>query len=575
MAEGTHLSQLQDGLQSFMKSTEPQLTTIEVEMQAMRRQMEAMMHQLSSLAIEMKAANSQKSSGSGNNGNPNTNEQMVLHTGEIHPRAIRLDFPTFNGGDPHGWLYKVNQFFSFHNTLPQHHLRLASFHMEGKALVWFQGLDESGLLTSWEEMVKIMLIRFGPSSYDGPMEQLTRLRQVGTVEEYKAHFEALSNRLRGLSNQYKLSCFLSGLKDEIRLIVRMFNPNNLIFAYGLAKIQEENISLHKKYTPRNFNHHHIEPASLKFQPTQPNPTNQKNYGTSVVPVQKISPAEMKDRRTKGLCYHCDSKWHPSHRCQTPKLYLIEEVLDDVGLNEVDPGPNTDQEECSDGTNTRKEHEISLHAIIGTINPRTMHVMGRVGSQAVTILIDSGSTHNFLDSALMSQLHLPVSTHEIVRVKVANGDQLESDGKHMGVNVNIQGVFFQVDMYLLELAGCDMVLGVQWLQGLGSILWNFQELTMQFTYNAKIVVLKGLSATSWLEEGPIDRSNSSETKGLLLQLIETSPDTQAQTIPIPIHEHLDTYTDIFATPKGLPPIRTHDHTINLQPGTKPISVRPYC
>ena len=40
---------------------------------------------------------------------------------------------------------------------------------------------------------------------------------------------------------HKMSCFLSGLKDEIRLPVRMLNPQSLTIALGLAKIQEENI----------------------------------------------------------------------------------------------------------------------------------------------------------------------------------------------------------------------------------------------------------------------------------------------------------------------------------------------
>ena len=56
---------------------------------------------------------------------------------------------------------------------------------------------------------------------------------------YKGEFEALTNRSKGLSPQHKLSCFLSGLKDEVRLPVRMLNPPTLIAAFGLAKIQEE------------------------------------------------------------------------------------------------------------------------------------------------------------------------------------------------------------------------------------------------------------------------------------------------------------------------------------------------
>lgn len=47
------------------------------------------------------------------------------------------------------------------------------------------------------------------------------------------------NRLKGLSERHKLSCFLSGLKDEIRLPIQMLNPINLNVAFGLAKILEE------------------------------------------------------------------------------------------------------------------------------------------------------------------------------------------------------------------------------------------------------------------------------------------------------------------------------------------------
>lgn len=71
------------------------------------------------------------------------------------------------------------------------------------------------------------------------METLTRLRQTTSVSLCKAQFEVLSNRIKGLSVAHKLCCFLSGLRDEIRLLVRMLNPKSLNEAFGLAKIQEE------------------------------------------------------------------------------------------------------------------------------------------------------------------------------------------------------------------------------------------------------------------------------------------------------------------------------------------------
>ena len=32
---------------------------------------------------------------------------------------------------------------------------------------------------------------------------------------------------------------------------------------------------------------------------------------------------MHERREKGLCYFCDEKYHPGHKCSMSKLYLLE------------------------------------------------------------------------------------------------------------------------------------------------------------------------------------------------------------------------------------------------------------
>ena len=50
----------------------------------------------------------------------------------------------------------------------------------------------------------------------------------------------------GLSEAHKLSCFLIGLKIEIRLQICMLVPKSLNEAFGLAKIQEEYLISSKK-----------------------------------------------------------------------------------------------------------------------------------------------------------------------------------------------------------------------------------------------------------------------------------------------------------------------------------------
>jgi hypothetical protein len=118
--------------------------------------------------------------------------------------------------------------------------------MEGKAIPWYHKLEETEILTSWEACVKALEIRFGTSSYDDPIEALISIKQTSTVELYKTQFEMLSNRVKGLSDSHRLNCFLGGLKEEIKIGVRMLNPHNLIAAYELAKMQEKNLTIMRR-----------------------------------------------------------------------------------------------------------------------------------------------------------------------------------------------------------------------------------------------------------------------------------------------------------------------------------------
>lgn len=63
----------------------------------------------------------------------------------------------------------------------------------------------------------------------------------------------MSNRLRGITEENMLNWFLSGLKDEISLPLRMLNPTTLNDAFGVAKIQEEYVMSTKRSFRNGFN----------------------------------------------------------------------------------------------------------------------------------------------------------------------------------------------------------------------------------------------------------------------------------------------------------------------------------
>jgi len=104
-------------------------------------------------------------------------------------------------------------------------------------------------------------------------------------------------------------------------------------------------------------------------------------------------------------------------------------------------------------------EISLNAITGTPSPKTMRIVGFLRLHQVIILIDSGSTHNFVDAKLAATLGIQPQPQEGIRVQVANGQEVVSPGRSREVEIKMQGSVFRSSLFILPLAGCDVVLGI--------------------------------------------------------------------------------------------------------------------
>ena len=82
----------------------------------------------------------------------------------------------------------------------------------------------------------------------------------------------------------------------------------------------------------------------------------------------------------------------------------------------------------------------------------MRVMGKIKHRSFVILIDSRSTHNFIDAALVSHLHINVDTSQVLEVKVADGDLIKTQGVCKDVPILLQGHEFLVHLHVLLMRG---------------------------------------------------------------------------------------------------------------------------
>ncbi|XP_029129148.1 uncharacterized protein LOC109806874 [Cajanus cajan] len=154
-------------------------------------------------------------------------------------RLARIDFPKFNGENVNQWIYQCEMYFAIDLTPEEFKVRLAVVHFEGKAMQWHHAFSKSiknDNWPTWTAYVKLLKDRFG-RIFEDPMVELMNLRQHSTVTIYHEEFDAIINQL-DLAADYILSCFLGGLKHDIQMLIRMFQPTTIMKAFSLSKLYE-------------------------------------------------------------------------------------------------------------------------------------------------------------------------------------------------------------------------------------------------------------------------------------------------------------------------------------------------
>lgn len=107
------------------------------------------------------------------------------------------------------------------------------------------------------------------------------------------------------------------------------------------------------------------------------------------------------------------------------------VSEDSNCADYDRAPIFDEEIVikEDNQNLEKgvleNMEVSIHAMEGQPNPQILMFDEHVGRRTFAILIDGGSTHNFLDPKATKFLGSDLEPTSPMNVIVANGEKLTS------------------------------------------------------------------------------------------------------------------------------------------------------
>lgn len=192
----------------------------------------------------------------------------------------------------------------------------------------------------------------------------------------------------------------------------------------------------------------------------------------------MSPTELEEHRSKNLCFFCLEKC-PGHNCpqrQTAQVFFMETVKVGVtkeGLIEAELEEEINHEE--------QQTNVTLNSFMGNVSNDngTMRIKGMMGNKTIHILLDTGSSHNFLSNRFENMQQFDIKTIQPLKVTIADGEKIHGLKMIEKFTWVMQGHEFSAGVILFPLVGCDMILGMKWLRTLGTTMRDCVNLTIEF------------------------------------------------------------------------------------------------
>jgi len=290
-----------------------------------------------------------------------------------------------------------------------------------------------------------------------------------------------------------------------------------------------------------------------------------------------------------LCFTCQEPWAPGHRCAAGKAHFIEVFSESSGEEDEEDDVEAGDNYAAQGTLPPPPPAAggasfaptggALAALRGVPKYLTLRVRGTVRGQQVSVLVDSGATHNFIDAQMVERRGIQTEGFDGFSVLVP-GDQTMACARYVPELSVTMGTYTLTDhFFVVDIPDTNLILGVQWLITLGKVTTDWKALEMewddpktgrhekirgQHTYPPQTVSAHKMEAT--FRKGDIEWA---------VELRASEAVDTGQTVHPELQSILDRYAVVFGDiPPGQPPDRGFEHTIELEQGIQAVITTPY-
>ncbi|CAA7057274.1 unnamed protein product [Microthlaspi erraticum] len=506
------------------------------------------------------------------------------------------------------WRQRVERNFHSIRCPMEYWVELAVHYLSGDAHLWWQAAVGRRAFWTWGDF----LVEFNAKYFPRQARDRLQMRFMGieqgsrSVREYDEEFSRLLVHAGfGMEAEHQLTNrFLEGLRKDIRTLCRSSMHTSRASLVELAASVEADLggpvgpvavpsAVASATQPRG---QHQQPRQQQQQrrggssfssgsgrgglPAQGQKRSREEFsGASQFPrggyrwvgarsiVFRVVPGER--RSAPRVCYYCKEPGHIKPMC--PKLRSmsvasvqpvaaqpVSQIAAVQPLGQIAPAPRGYSSVETGGTSQTGQ-------ITGTL---------LVGGFESHVLFDSGASNCFITPERAEKSGIRSSAGESAgMVKVAGGGFLSTLGRARGVEIEIAGQSMPADLVISPVELYDVILGMDWLSHYRVHLDCYRGRVV-FERDAGRLVYQGVRPTSGSIVISAIQAEQLLERGCEAYLATISMSESGAGVVMGDIEVVQDFEDVFQSLKGLPPSRSDPFTIELEPGTAPISKTPY-
>ena len=145
---------------------------------------------------------------------------------------------------------------------------------------------------------------------------------------------------------------------------------------------------------------------------------------------------MAECQLKGLCYNCDGKYFLGCKCKEQKHFM--DISEDISEDDVEAPLMSESLEATDITPPSNPPEvelvISLDSLTVFSTPQSLKLISYIRHHKVIILVDSGSTHNFIHCCMTQETDCYICAFNNFQFMISNGGSMKCGGNCENVHL---------------------------------------------------------------------------------------------------------------------------------------------